>query len=84
VAPATTIVLYWQNANKRLGVMNGKGVLHDGRHYYSSNGTEPVRIRAALVETTGGPFTLRDLDLEPPRADEVLIRVTAAGSRWRN
>ncbi|GIE83446.1 zinc-binding alcohol dehydrogenase [Actinoplanes philippinensis] len=38
-----------------------------------------MRIRAALVETAGGPFTLRDLELEAPRADEVLIRVTAAG-----
>lgn len=38
-----------------------------------------MRIRAALVETAGGPFTLRDLELESPRADEVLIRVTAAG-----
>jgi aryl-alcohol dehydrogenase len=38
-----------------------------------------VRIRAALVETAGGPFTIRDVDLEPPRSDEVLVRITAAG-----
>ncbi|GIE30924.1 zinc-binding alcohol dehydrogenase [Actinoplanes italicus] len=38
-----------------------------------------MRIRAALVETAGGPFTIRDIDLEPPRSDEVLVRITAAG-----
>jgi aryl-alcohol dehydrogenase len=38
-----------------------------------------MRIRAALVETAGGPFTIRDVDLEPPRPDEVLVRITAAG-----
>ncbi|MEW1658868.1 NAD(P)-dependent alcohol dehydrogenase [Streptomyces sp. NPDC093707] len=39
-----------------------------------------MRIQAAVVETTGGPFTLRDdLVLDSPRSDEVLVKVTAAG-----
>ncbi|GAA1607359.1 NAD(P)-dependent alcohol dehydrogenase [Actinoplanes couchii] len=38
-----------------------------------------MRTRAALVETTGGPFVVRDVELDEPRADEVLVRITAAG-----
>ncbi|MFC9238320.1 zinc-binding dehydrogenase [Streptomyces decoyicus] len=40
---------------------------------------EPMRIQAALVESPGGPFTIRDLDIEAPRPDEILVRITAAG-----
>ncbi|MBO3743158.1 NAD(P)-dependent alcohol dehydrogenase [Actinoplanes flavus] len=38
-----------------------------------------MRIQAALVERAGAAFTIRDVDLEPPRDDEVLVRMTAAG-----
>ncbi|MDP9792970.1 aryl-alcohol dehydrogenase [Catenuloplanes nepalensis] len=38
-----------------------------------------MRIQAALVEAPGGPFTIRDIDIEKPRADEILVRITAAG-----
>ncbi|MEU7186768.1 NAD(P)-dependent alcohol dehydrogenase [Streptomyces sp. NPDC045369] len=38
-----------------------------------------MRIRAALVETPGGPFTVHEAELEEPRADEILVRLTAAG-----
>ncbi|MFF9786263.1 NAD(P)-dependent alcohol dehydrogenase [Streptomyces nigrescens] len=38
-----------------------------------------MRIQAALVESAGGPFTLRDVDLDGPRPDEILVRLTAAG-----
>ncbi|MFH9424301.1 NAD(P)-dependent alcohol dehydrogenase [Streptomyces sp. NPDC017529] len=38
-----------------------------------------MQIQAALVESPGGPFTLRTLDLDLPRSDEILVRVTAAG-----
>lgn len=38
-----------------------------------------MRIRAAVVEVPGGPFVVRDLELEPPRPEEVLVRVAAAG-----
>ncbi|MGW8377526.1 NAD(P)-dependent alcohol dehydrogenase [Streptomyces sp. ODS28] len=38
-----------------------------------------MRIQAAVVESPGGPFTTRELELEPPRRDEVLVRITAAG-----
>ena len=36
-------------------------------------------IQAALVESPGGPFTIRDIDIEKPRPDEILVRITAAG-----
>jgi aryl-alcohol dehydrogenase len=36
-------------------------------------------MRAAVVETKGGPFELRELELGPLRDDEVLVRVVASG-----
>ncbi|SHN16538.1 NAD(P)-dependent alcohol dehydrogenase [Cryptosporangium aurantiacum] len=38
-----------------------------------------MRIQAALVESSGGPFTVGEVDLDKPRPDEVLVRITAAG-----
>ena len=38
-----------------------------------------MRVLAALLDQSGGPFTLQDVELEPPRADEVLVRVSAVG-----
>lgn len=38
-----------------------------------------MRIQAALVESPGGPFTVREVELAAPRDDEVLVRITAAG-----
>ena len=38
-----------------------------------------MRIKAAVVSVEGGPFELRELELEEPRADEVLVRVAASG-----
>jgi aryl-alcohol dehydrogenase len=38
-----------------------------------------VRVLAAVLEANGGPFALQDVELEPPRADEVLVRVSAVG-----
>ncbi|NBM18228.1 NAD(P)-dependent alcohol dehydrogenase [Streptomyces sp. GC420] len=38
-----------------------------------------MRIQAALLESPGGPFTVRDVDIEEPRPDEILVRITAAG-----
>ncbi|GAA2692487.1 MULTISPECIES: NAD(P)-dependent alcohol dehydrogenase [Actinosynnema] len=37
------------------------------------------RARAALVERPGGPFEVREVELDDPRPDEVLVRVLAAG-----
>ncbi|TXS23145.1 NAD(P)-dependent alcohol dehydrogenase [Streptomyces sp. ms191] len=37
------------------------------------------RVRAAVTETPGAPFTVRDADLEDPRPDEVRVRMTAVG-----
>lgn len=36
-------------------------------------------IRAAVVEEKAGPFVFRDLELEDPRPDEVLVRIVATG-----
>ncbi len=36
-------------------------------------------IRAAVVREKGGPFIIEQLRLDEPRADEVLVRVVAAG-----
>ncbi|MEU6573466.1 NAD(P)-dependent alcohol dehydrogenase [Streptomyces sp. NPDC046805] len=38
-----------------------------------------MRITAAVVEETGGPFVLGDIELAEPRPDEVLVKVSAAG-----
>ncbi|WP_275466896.1 NAD(P)-dependent alcohol dehydrogenase [Streptomyces noursei] len=39
-----------------------------------------MRIQAAVVESPGGPFTVRDdVVLAPPRPDEVLVKIAAAG-----
>ncbi|MFC5856118.1 NAD(P)-dependent alcohol dehydrogenase [Streptomyces chlorus] len=35
--------------------------------------------RAAVLETQDGPFELRDIEIEDPRADEVLVRMVATG-----
>ena len=35
--------------------------------------------QAALVESPGAPFVVRDVDVEAPRAGEVLVRLRAAG-----
>src|SRR4051794_8897807 len=36
-------------------------------------------MRAAVLHETGSPLVLEDLELEPPRAGELLVRVEAAG-----
>ncbi len=38
-----------------------------------------VHTTAALVESPGSGFTLAEVDLDEPRADEVLVRIAAAG-----
>ncbi|MFJ9622474.1 NAD(P)-dependent alcohol dehydrogenase [Streptomyces sp. NPDC101181] len=35
--------------------------------------------RAAVVETRDGPFTFREIEIEDPRPDEVLVRMVATG-----
>ena len=47
----------------------------------SSQQEQPMTIttQAAVVESGGAPFTLVDVELDEPRADEVLVRMTAAG-----
>jgi Zn-dependent alcohol dehydrogenase len=38
-----------------------------------------VRIRGVVLEQTGGPLTLSELELQPPRREEVLVRLRASG-----
>jgi aryl-alcohol dehydrogenase len=36
-----------------------------------------VRIRAAVTESRGAPFAIEELELDEPRADEVVVRIAA-------
>jgi aryl-alcohol dehydrogenase len=38
-----------------------------------------MKIRAAVVDEKSAPFKLRDLELEAPRSDEMLVRIVATG-----
>jgi alcohol dehydrogenase len=38
-----------------------------------------MRIRGAVLERTGGPLTVCELELAPPGAEEVLVRLGASG-----
>lgn len=35
--------------------------------------------KAAILRTTDGPYTIEDISLGPPRADEVVVRIVGAG-----
>ena len=39
----------------------------------------PIATQAAVIEAGGAPFTVHDVELDEPRPDEVLVRMTAAG-----
>ncbi len=38
-----------------------------------------MRVTAAVLEQPGQPLVLRDVELGPPRPDEVLVRLSAVG-----
>jgi NDMA-dependent alcohol dehydrogenase len=38
-----------------------------------------MRSRAAILHDVGGPWSVEDFDLDPPRAGEVLVEMAAAG-----
>ena len=38
-----------------------------------------TKVRAAVMRAGHDPFTIEELDLEPPRSDEVLVRMVASG-----
>src|ERR1044072_4780441 len=42
-------------------------------------GSLPMRIRAAVLEEFGQPLVVQDVDLEGPKAGEVLVRLHACG-----
>jgi hypothetical protein len=37
-------------------------------------------IKAAVVRGKSGPFVIEDIQLDEPRADEVIVRVVSVGS----
>ena len=40
---------------------------------------KPRKITAAVVEKTGAPFEIEEIEIDGPRADEILVRVVAVG-----
>lgn len=38
-----------------------------------------MKVSAAVIREAAGPFTIEELDLEEPRADEVRVRIVATG-----
>lgn len=38
-----------------------------------------MNIKAAVVREAGGPFLIEDIELEEPRADEVLVKIVSSG-----
>lgn len=38
-----------------------------------------MKITAALARLAGGPFSIEDVELDDPRADEILVRIAAVG-----
>src|SRR5262249_38690088 len=42
-------------------------------------GRARMRVRGVVLEQTGGPLTLRELDLADPGPEEVLVRLYASG-----
>ena len=38
-----------------------------------------MKIKAAVVREAKGPFIIDELELEEPRADEVLVRIVSSG-----
>src|SRR3954467_1258363 len=45
----------------------------------SELGVARMNITAAVVDEKSAPFALRELELEAPRSDEVLVRIVAVG-----
>ena len=38
-----------------------------------------MKIKAAVVREKGGPFVIEDIELDEPKADEVLVRIVSTG-----
>jgi aryl-alcohol dehydrogenase len=38
-----------------------------------------IKIKAAVVEEKAEPFKIEELELDEPRADEVLVKIVASG-----
>ena len=52
---------------------------HRERPRWSGSAVARERVRAAVLHEVGAPLRVEDLELEPPRAGEVQVRVDAAG-----
>jgi aryl-alcohol dehydrogenase len=38
-----------------------------------------MKVMAAVVETKDGPFVFRDVEVDAPRSDEIVVRIVATG-----
>ena len=38
-----------------------------------------MRSRAAILHDVGGPWSVEDFELDPPRAGEIVVEMAAAG-----
>jgi len=53
--------------------------LHGDFSVSGRNSVMTIRTRAAVVRRRGGPFLFEDVEIDDPRADEVLVRMVACG-----
>lgn len=49
------------------------------RRAIASLETHPMKIQAAVTKGPGQPFEIRTLELDDPRADEILVRIAGVG-----
>ncbi|MGA3294793.1 MAG: NAD(P)-dependent alcohol dehydrogenase [Candidatus Acidiferrales bacterium] len=42
-------------------------------------GAQSRKITAAVIEKTSGPFVFQELEMDAPRADEIVVRIVATG-----
>src|SRR5690606_32854327 len=50
-----------------------------GLHQQARSGESPMKTKAAVAWKAGAPLTIEEVDLEGPRAGEVLVEVKATG-----
>src|SRR5436309_2725899 len=65
--------------HRSLGHLGGPGDLDGARAAAGAGPRASVRISAAVLRRAGRPLELEELELEPPRRDEVLVCLLASG-----
>ena len=66
----------WHNASINFALQNVSTVTNSGE---VDRGARLVKTRAAVFFEAGRPFEVHELDLDEPRAGEVLVRMAAVG-----